>query len=310
MDYRILLNKLTDIGPRYAGNEITAARILEVWLSSLKIPFITQPFKTDVPVCTKAELVVDGEKINCLGSTLCSGEIPNGEYLISHFGYTGKTPYNIAYSPVTDEISVVDHYKVPSVSISRKDVVKIVMAKSVRGIVDVKRTKIDTENILVGNIENPEKIVFAHFDSIIGKGAVDNAGSVAMMMSFITNHSNLLNNILFIFSGNEEMAYDEYKLSGYGFRVFENQYGNKLALAKKIIVMDGIGVGKPNFTQNGLDWVLQLRMLDKIRKKVFWLQNDQTPVLQYFHTHKDNPEIIKDQYLLGAEELLAKEFRR
>lgn len=310
MDYRILLNKLTDIGPRYAEKELQAAKIIEDWLSSLNVPFITQPFNTEVPVCTKAELIVDNKSIDCIGSTIVSGVIPDGEYLISHFGYTGETPYNIAYSPVTDEISVVDHYKAPSISISRKDVVKIVMAKSVKGIVDVKRTRIDTENILVGNIENPEKIVFAHFDSIIGKGAVDNAGSVAMMLSFITNHSDLLNNMLFIFSGNEEMAYDEYKLSGYGFRVFENQYGDKLALAKKIIVMDGLGVGKPNFTQNGLDWVLQLRMLDKIKARVFWLQNDQTPVLQYFHTHKDNPEIIKDQYLSAAEELLAKELRK
>lgn len=310
MDYRILLNKLTDIGPRYAEKELQAAKIIEDWLSSLNVPFITQPFNTEVPVCTKAELIVDNKSIDCIGSTIVGGEMPDGKYLISHFGYTGETPYNIAYSPVTDEISVVDHYKVPSISISRKDVVKIVMAKSVRGIVDVKRTRIDTENILAGNIENPEKIVFAHFDSIIGKGAVDNAGSVAMMMSFITNHSDLLNNTLFIFSGNEEMAYDEYKLSGYGFRVFEKQYGNTLTNAKKIIVMDGLGVGKPNFTQNGLDWVLQLRMLDKIKAKVFWLQNDQTPVLQYFHTHKDNPEIIKDQYLLAAEELLAKELRR
>lgn len=310
MDYRILLNKLTDIGPRYAEKELQAAKIIEDWLSSLNVPFITQPFNTEVPVCTKAELIVDNKSIDCIGSTIVGGEMPDGKYLISHFGYTGETPYNIAYSPVTDEISVVDHYKVPSISISRKDVVKIVMAKSVRGIVDVKRTRIDTENILAGNIENPEKIVFAHFDSIIGKGAVDNAGSVAMMMSFITNHSDLLNNTLFIFSGNEEMAYDEYKLSGYGFRVFEKQYGNTLTNAKKIIVMDGLGVGKPNFTQNGLEWVLQLRMLDKIKEKVFWLQNDQTPVLQYFHTHKDNPEIIKDQYLLAAEELLAKELRK
>ena len=157
MSYRILLNKLTDIGPRYAEKEMQAAKIIEGWLSSINISFISQPFITEVPVCTKAELVVDNEKIDCLGSSICSGEIPDGKYLISHFGYSGKTPYNIAYSPITDDISVVDHYKVPSISISRKDVVKVIMAKNVKGIVNVKRTKIDTENILVGNIENPKK---------------------------------------------------------------------------------------------------------------------------------------------------------
>ena len=68
--------------------------------------------------------------------------------------------------------------------------------------------------------------------------------------------------------------------------------------------MKGLGVGEPIFTQNGLDWVLQLKMLDKIREKVFWLQNDQASVLQYFHTHSDKDEIIEEQYLSQAEDAL------
>lgn len=304
MNYKSFLKKLTDLGPRYAEKEIQAAEIIKNYLSSLKIPFTSQSFESEVPVCTKAELTADGKKVECLGSSIVSGQIPNGEYLISHFGFSGETPYNIAYSPMTDDISVVNHYKVPSLSISRKDVVKIVMAKEVKGIVEIKKTKIKTENILVGNTKNPKYIVFAHFDSIIGRGAVDNAGSITTMMSCIENNKNLLATTLFNFSGNEEMAYDDYKLNGYGFRVFEEKYGNLLENAMKIIVMDGLGVGEPIFSQNGLDWVLQLKMLDKIRGKVFWLQNDQTPVLQYFHTKSDNDEIIKEEYISGAEKAL------
>jgi hypothetical protein len=50
-------------------------------------------------------------------------------------------------------------------------------------------------------------------------------------------------------------------------------------------------------------------MLDKIREKVFWLQNDQTPVLQYFHTVDDKDEILKEEYLLAAESKLKHKLR-
>lgn len=310
MNYKSLLKKLTDLGPRFADKEIQAAKVLEDHLQEQNIPFTTQPFKVDIPVCTKAELLVDGKPIDCMGSTIVSGEIPNADYLISHFGYSGETPYNIAYSPVTDSISVVDHLKVPSITISRKDVVKIVMAKEVKGSVVVERKTIETKNILVGNLKNPKNIVFAHFDSIIGRGAVDNAGSVVTMMGCIENNRQLLETTLFNFSGNEEMAYDNYKLSGYGFRVFEKHYNNLLKNAKKIIVMDGLGVGTPNLSKNGLDWVLQIKMLNEIRDKVLWLQNDQTPVLQYFHTLDDKDEILQDEFLSFAEELLKQELAK
>ena len=306
MNFKPLLTQLTEIGPRFAEKEIDTARILEKFLSTLHIPFVTQPFTSEVPVVKKAELSANGEKIKCLGSSIVSGKIPDGNYLVSHFGYSGETPYNIAYSPVTDSISVVDHYKVPSVSISRKDIVKIVMANVVKGCVEVEKKKINTENILVGNLKNPKNVVFAHFDSIIGQGAVDNAGSVVTMMSCILDQPKLLNTTLFNFSGTEEMAYDDYKLSGYGFRVFEEKYEHLLENARKVFVLDGLGVGTPSFSQNGLDWVLQIKMLDKIRKKVFWLQNDQTPVLQYFHTFDDKLEILKDKYLKSAQVLLMK----
>lgn len=307
MNFKPLLSQLTKIGPRFAEKEIEAAKIIEKFLDSHSISYFTQPFTSEVPRIKKAELSVDGEKIECLGSSVVSGKIPNNEYLISHFGYSGETPYNIAYSPVTDSISVVDHYKVPSISISRKDVVKIVMAKQVSGHIEVEKKKIDTENILVGNVDNPKFVVFAHFDSIIGQGAVDNAGSVAVMMGSIVDNKELLKNTLFNFSGTEEMAYDDYKLSGYGFRVFEEKYGHLLEKAEEVFVLDGLGVETPSFSQSGLDWVLQVKMLDKIRHKVFWLQNDQTPVLQYFHTFDDKLEILKEEYLKSAQEKLAQE---
>ncbi|NMC36157.1 Zn-dependent exopeptidase M28 [Candidatus Beckwithbacteria bacterium] len=310
MNFHPLLTKLTQISPRYAEKEIVAARIIEDFLQSYGIPYKTQPFTAQVPAVKKAKLIADGKAISCLGSCLVSGQIPDGNYLVSHYGYSGQTPYNIAYSPVTDSISVVDHFKIPSVTISRKDITKIVMAQTIKGFVEVEKRKINTENILVGNLKNPTHIVFAHFDSIIGPGALDNAGAVAVMMACFVDNQRLLENTLFNFSGNEEIAYDDYKLSGYGFRVFEKKYGNLLANAKKIFVLDGVGIGTPSFSQNGLDWVLQVKMLDKIRNKVFWLQNDQAPMMKYFHSTEDKLEILKEKYLRAAQETLTKEIAK
>jgi len=106
MNYQQLLKQLTDIGPRYAQCEMDAAKIIEDYLSSQNTIFTPQPFTSVVPIVSKAELIVDGKPVECLGSSIVSGQIPDGE---SHFGYSGETPYNIAYSPVTDSISVVDY---------------------------------------------------------------------------------------------------------------------------------------------------------------------------------------------------------
>ncbi len=300
-----LLTELTKIGPRVGENETKALNALISRLNKKGIPHSLQPFSVEVPICTHAELIVDGVAIPCLGSSIVSGEIPDAKYLISHFGYSGDpTPYNIAYSPMTDFISVVDHFRVPSITISRKSVVEIIMGQKITGKVEVKKTKINTGNILVGNATNPQNLVFAHFDSIIGPGAVDNAGSVVTMFEVISEKRQLLDTALFIFSGNEEMAYDDYKLSGYGFRVFENQYSHLLKKATQVVVMDGLGMLPAKWSQSGLDWVLQIKMLDSIREKVFWLQSEQTPVLTTFHTTDDIAANIQTKYVQSAKNLL------
>lgn len=306
MDQNSLLKQLTDIGPRFAQKEMQAAEIIKRYLETHNIQYVIQQFDTEVPVCTKAELTVDGQPMDCVGSSIVSGEIPDAKYVISHFGYSGKTPYNLAYNPLTDTLSLVDHFRVPSLTVSRKDVIRLVMAKEVKGLVEVERTKIKSENILVGNLKKPKYIVFAHYDSIVGQGAVDNAGSVITMMNCILNNPPLLSSTLFNFSGNEEIAYDDYNLCGYGFRVFEDACGLQMLHAEKIIVLDGVGIGDPTLAQDGLGWVLQVKMLNDIKNKVFWMQNDQTQTLSKFHSLDDNIEIIDEKYLTVAEELLVK----
>ncbi len=299
------LKKLISVSPRFAENELKAAEIIKSELSENNISFQIQPFQTAVPQTTKAELIIDGQNIPCMGSSLVSGDIPDGKYLVSHFGYSGDhTPYNIAYSPVTDDISVVDHLEIPSITISRKDIVKVVMGKDIHGRVEVEKKEFSTENILVGNLKNPKNIVFSHFDSIVKDGAVDNGAGVSVLMK-LALQKNIINDSLLIFSGNEEISYDDYShKSGYGFRVFEKDYKNILLSTHKIFVIDGIGLTKANFSQAGLDWVLQLRCLDDVRSKVYWLQNDQSEILKYFHTIHDSIENLSEAHIESAYQLL------
>jgi len=234
---------------------------------------------------------------------LVSGKIENGDHLISAFGNSGENhPFNISYSPITDEISVVDIYRQPSVTISRSSVIQIVMAKEVWGSVKVDREYFTSANILVGNLVNPQTIVIAHFDSMfVGKGALDNAAAISIMFEIIKNDPKIIENNLLIFTGNEEVSYDNYiTKSGYGFRKFEERHIDILKNCKQIIVIDGIGVSDASFSQNGLDWVLQVKCLDEIRNKVFWLQNDQSEVLKYFHTKADTIKVIQEKYLQQA----------
>jgi len=235
-----------------------------------------------------------------LGSSLVSGEIRSGDYLVDVFEYSSKNkfPYNIIYSSKADEISVVNFCEEPSITVSRKSIDIIKNSNNVIGKVEVEKEKIKTENILVGNIVNPKNIIIAHFDSIIGDGALDNAAAIAVLIEFLRKNKNLLSNTLVIFSGNEEISYDNFHdRSGYGFRVFESKYGDLLKKANQIIVIDGVGISEPMFTQEGLDWVLQVKILEEIKNKVFWLQNDQNKVLKYFHTKADILENIEEKYL-------------
>jgi hypothetical protein len=62
----------------------------------------------------------------------------------------------------------------------------------------------------------------------------------------------------------EEISFDNYKTrSGYGFRVFESEYGKLLTACKRIIVIDGIGIGNPSFLQDKLRWTFQVKMIEK-----------------------------------------------
>lgn len=303
--------KFCRISPRFGKNENRASKIIKRELILIGAAFKEQPFKSAVPRYLKAELRADGILIPCLGSGLVSGKIPNAKYLISAVGLGGrKYPYNINYNQFSDEICVVDFHWAPSVAVSRAWANKLATAEKVAGRLAVKKEYFKSENILAGNTKNPQNIIFGHYDSIIGDGALDNAGAIAVMIDAISLRPKLLKNNLFVFAGNEEISYDNYKYrSGFGFRVFESKYGVLLAKCKRIIVVDGVGIGKPLYTQKGLKMVFQVKMLERIKHKVFWLQNDQSRVLRVFHTKDDKIKNLKESYLRAAAMALMEKLR-
>jgi hypothetical protein len=73
----------------------------------------------------------------------------------------------------------------------------------VKGRVEVEKGRHHTHDILVGNITSPRALVFAHYDSI-GPGVIDNASGVAVMLALLTQEAELLQEVLFVFSANEE----------------------------------------------------------------------------------------------------------
>lgn len=294
-----IIKKLIEVSPRYGHNEIKAAKIIVDELKKLKIEYIEEVFDTSVPVVIKSELFADGEKIECLGSSFSSGKIKDKKYLISSFDQSEEIrPYSIVFSPTSDDISVINVYKNPSVTISRNSVVKVALANKVEGMVEVKKETIKSENILVGNTIDPKNIVFAHYDCVVGNGASDNAAAVSVLMELIKTKKKILDNTLVVFVGNEELSYDDdYYGCGYGFRVFERKYGDLLKKSKKIIVIDGIGIGKPDMTKNNLDLVLQLKEIEDLKDKAFWLENDQSIVLKHYHSKSDVIKNINKKYL-------------
>jgi hypothetical protein len=303
--------EVCSFAPRLGENEQLTAEFLIKTLQNNEIKYYSQKFKATIPIWEKAELFADGKKITCKNTSLVSGKILGKENIISSFQEIDetKTKYNINFTPYADIICTADFYNHPSVAIKYSDLPKIFIAKNVQGEVKTKKLTYTSQNILVGNKINPKFLVFAHYDCIGNDGAVDNASGVATAMLTILTHLELLENTLFIFSGCEEIAYDKYKISGIGFRKFEQHFSSLMQNAKRIYILDGVGNGNPHFTQdfNLLDVTLQVKMLKSIQKKVFLIQGNVDKIMDVYHSDIDTIDQLKENFLEKTSDLLVKD---
>lgn len=286
---REVISDICEFSPRQGENEVKTAEYLEKYLEDRNINFVSQYFKTEIPQITHAELYLDGQKVRCLGKSFVGGKI------------TSKN--QVEFSPYSDYIETISFQPIPTVAISRTNAKLLEHAVHVDGEVTVKKYSFESRNILVGNTENPQKIIFAHYDGL-GGGAVDNAGGVTTCLRLLTENSELLSGNLFVFAGNEELSYDSGDYWGKGYREFEKNYPDQLTSAQEIIIVDGIGVTAPTILTEDLDEVFPIQHLAEISPKTVWLSSVQSEVLKCYHCLEDTPDKLKDEFVNQASLLL------
>ncbi|MDO8509561.1 MAG: M28 family peptidase, partial [bacterium] len=282
------IKKLTIISPRYGIDEMKGAKIITDELAKLNINFVGEKFESSVPRIDRAELFADGVEIPCIGCSFKGGEIRSIEQI--HFNEN------------TDEICLMSFHDEPAIAVSRLSMPIIKTAKNIVGKVEVNAEKFTTENILVGNFNNPTSIVFAHFDSVVGPGAVDNAAAVAMLIEVINQNNSLLEKNLFVFAGNEEVSYDGDDYDSHGFRVFESLHQEIIKSTKQLLVIDGIGASSPEFTQDSMNQVFVLKDSSTYQAKYYWMKNDQKEIMKYYHSVGDTVDKINPKFLDEAKE--------
>jgi hypothetical protein len=246
-----MINKLVAIGERQLEDERRVSELLKSVLREHGVDFVVQEFDTSVPRFISAELTADGVGIDCEATSFVSGEITNTDTVVSSLISSQKlidVP-NINFNPRCRSISRGNHYFAPSVAVRASDVSKILSAQVVRAKVEVERVDTESENILVGNLYNPQSVLVCHYDSV-GPGATDNASGTAMLMRLIVENPELLTDNLFVIGGNEELSYDYPLYWGRGYRQFESVYGDVLTSARQILVVDCVGNGPATFDTN------------------------------------------------------------
>ncbi|MBS3163102.1 M28 family peptidase [Candidatus Woesearchaeota archaeon] len=305
------IKRIIGFSQRQCIGEMKTADFLEDFLHKKKIPFFAQKFRTVVPVEKRAVLKADGKKIPCKSTCFVSGRILNKKVIINSLSEFNekKSKYNINFNPHCSEISCASFYHQPAVSIAHKDLKRILKARKVRGLVKIKPTPYIARNILVGNIKNPVIVCFAHYDSIL-TGAWDNAAGVATMMANIILSQNTLKNTLYVFTANEELSYD--KKPAYwcrGFRCFEEKYLDLLKKAKKIIVIDGVGIGPSHWSvkYENLKYTIWINHLKSLKSKMKRLGTKLKSSQKIYHSKADDISRIKKRYLLQTIKKLNKE---
>lgn len=309
-NFKNFIGKMMDFSSRQLEGEIKAADFLVNLLRANKINFYCQYFDASVPRIKNSILRADNRTIESAGCSMASGRISGKENIISSLISTLCSPRekgNINFNPECVGISLSNFYFCPAIAVSRRSLPLIFKAKKVQSEVRVERAKYRTRNILLGNVSNPLSVSFAHYDSI-GKGAIDNASGVAVLLAAVLFQSKLLEQNLFVLSANEELSYDQPIYWGHGYREFEKKYYNLLNRAKKIIVLDCLGNGPAEIIKDAefLTQGFPVRRLEQWKKKIIILSGDYAQLMTVYHSNLDDGRGIKTKYLIQARDLLIK----
>ncbi len=298
-----IIKKIVSFSPRQFAGEAKTRNFILSYFQKNNVPFRLQNFTVPHPKPTHVQLIAGGKPVHALSCALKSGTFSGNEYLQNPMYDDWPTPHPvISVNPICDSISLHSFYFAPAVAIHRKDVAKILAAKSVRGSVTVKKVIHPSANILVGNIKNAKHIIFTHFDSH-ETGAVDNASGTAVVMQTVRDER-LRRHNLFVLSGCEELSFDNPLYWGFGYRVFERAYPRLMRACKKIITIDSVGNGPTTlYDWRKLDIVqlgCPLRYLEKFKKKTVMLSGDLHDLMTVYHSAADDMTHIKPYFLHEA----------
>ncbi|MGM0628818.1 MAG: M28 family peptidase [Patescibacteria group bacterium] len=293
-----VIRDLSAMGERQFEVETRTALYIEDILKKSATSYKKEGFKVDLPRVKKCELRVDEKEIPCKSTSFISGEIKDNHHLVSSLADSCDFLYkpNINFNPACRVISKCNFYFAPSVAVRRGDILKIAKAKKVSGRVEVKREAHECRNILVGNTKNPEVIIFSHYDSI-ENGSIDNASGTAMALYMILSCPDILERALFVFSGNEEISYDEPVYWCYGYRRFEDKHSDILLGSKKIFVLDSLGHSNTEFIDDLelLKLGFGIKSLEKVAKKTKVVAGDLDDLMSVYHSSDDLPKRVSEK---------------
>ncbi|MCK9578014.1 M28 family metallopeptidase [bacterium] len=307
------IKKLISFGERQGKAENDAADFITNFLTERNIKYFLHNFNTFIPDIKNSSLIVDGEKIDCYATSFVSGEFAgNGDIVSSLIPSRYLLDYsNINFNPVCSKISRSNHYFAPSIAVSKNDLSKVMNGTDVKVKVDVEKKEYYSKNILVGNTKNPNNIIFAHYDSV-SIGATDNASGVSVIMDTIINSEELLEDNLFIFSGNEELSYDRPFYWGHGFRAFEKDYVGIMRSADSLFVVDCVGNGKPVITDDLhiCRLAFPIAFIDELAGKTRIMHADMNKLFKVYHSELDDISQLDNNHLDEASDLLVKELKK
>lgn len=304
------IDGLLQFSPRLGLNERKAAEFIISVLNRNNVAFSVQEFEASVPAAKKTWLEADGKRIDCLNSSFTGGPIDGKGSLVSSL-----TPSrlfleypNINFNPECKTISLANFYFAPAIAVGKADLPKLLRARKVKGETVVEPYNYSAWNILVGNAENPNSIIFAHYDSL-ETGACDNASGTGILMQTVLKQPEFLKKNLFVFAADEELSYDRPTYWGHGFRAFEKTNCNIMASAKRLIAVDCVGNGKNNFDSNERMIYLAFPIARSAdwSDKILILYGDLQKENKVYHSKLDNIDQLNKKSLLDAASLLAKE---
>jgi len=308
VEYKItdIIKDLEEFSPRNNQESINKTiKYIKENLEKVGIDFWDQYFDVPIPFDEGSYIILDnGEKIIGKANSFVSGYFEEKNiYSSQNIKQEINIPH-INYNQYYDAFSGVIFYNFPVINIKKSDLIKVITSQKIEVYVNVKKTLIKTENILVGNVKNPKNIIFTHFDTIFN-GALDNSsGTATLLYGIISNKINIKENLI-VFSGCEELSYDNPYYWGYGYRFFEYQYKEILEKSERIIVYDMFGHSEPILTKEYIKEAFPI-MSGYLYDKSIQITESNNDWIKFYHSEADTIDKININYIKQALDLLLK----